>query len=74
MTLLSLLECVVKSYWIKKGRETVESFEGNVTSVVVWKMRKDCHSVLITLQAGIGSLTWEHILCIQYRCTAEIYK
>lgn len=73
MTLLSFLECVVvASSWIKKGRESVESLDRNVTSVVVWKMRKNCHSVLIKLQAGTGHLTWEHILCIQYRCTAEV--
>lgn len=47
MTLLSFLECVVGSSWIKKGRESVESLDRSVTSVVVWKMRKNCHSVLI---------------------------
>lgn len=31
MILLSFLECVVGSAWIKKGRESVESLDRNVT-------------------------------------------
>lgn len=72
MTLLSFLECVVGSSWIKKGRESAESLDRNVTSVVVWEMRKNCHSVLIKLQPGVRHLTWKHNLCIQYRCVADV--
>lgn len=72
MILLSFLERVVGSAWIKKGRESVESLDRNITSVMVWEMRKNSQSVLIKLQPGVRHLIWEHILCIQPRCVAEI--
>lgn len=56
MILLSFLECVVESAWTKKGRETVESLDRNVTSLMVCEMRKNSDSVLIKLQAGIRHL------------------
>lgn len=48
------------SSWIKKWRESVESLDRNVTSIVVWEMRKNCHSVLIKLLAGVrhGNITF----------------
>lgn len=57
---------------IKNGRESVESLDRNVTSVMVWEVRKNSHSVLIKLQAGVRHLIWELILCIQHRCIAEV--
>lgn len=35
MTLLYFLERAVESFWIKKGRESVESLDRNVISAVV---------------------------------------
>jgi len=69
MFLLPFLECVVVSAWIKKGRESVESLDRNVASLVVWEMRWKSRSVL---QAGVKHPIWERILCIQHRCVAGV--